>query len=648
MLTLIETMVFAVLLLLTIYGFFRPLYIRYRLVRTGLPENRFDTPLKRVIDAVTSFFFLRCSLKKERVFTGLVHFFILYGSLTFDTVSVSHIFEGFNPDFRLFGHGFIGKFHSAWVDVFAIMVLLATLYFIIRRYIIRPKAYDYSTWDSAIIYTLLITVTITFILYVGADIALKPEHGQWAFLGKTVAKWLSPSADLVKLLWWIHIINVFIFIAYVPRSKYIHMIFGPINIAFRNHKTYAIVKPIDIENAEVFGAAHHKDFTWKDLFDGFACLDCGRCQDYCPAYATEKALSPRDIMINLRKSMLAEQKVMRGVQEGDSSPLMGDIFTPEEIWACTTCGACQEVCPVKNEHVPKIIQLRQGQVLMEAKFPNELKNAFKGWQTNANPWGMGANNRLNWAEGLEIPKIEDNPDAEYLLYLGCAAAFDDRAQKISRVLIQFLQQQGISFALLGENEQCCGETARRLGEEGVGQMLMQANIELFKELNIKKILTSCPHCFNTFKNEYPLLGGHYEVIHHTQMIQQMLAENKIQLDQERTGKVVIHDSCYLGRANHIYSPSRDILAAIPGLERVEHPKSKDHGFCCGAGGGLFWTEEHEPRVNHERVRQLTSVGADTIATSCPYCVKMLDDGLKDLQQEDKIKAMDLLEILMSG
>ena len=646
MLTLIEAIIFFFLLILTIYGFFRPLYFRYRLIKLGLPENRSNNPIKRFIDAVTSFFFLRCSVKKERVYTGLIHVFILYGSLTFDTISINHILEGFKKDFRLFGHGQLGMIHSLAVDIFAILVLVAVLYFIVKRYIFRPKSYTYTTLESVYIYALLITVTVTFLIYEGAVISLNPLHAQWSFLGKVVAGWLPASEFLIKLFWWIHIINVFIFILYVPRSKYLHMIAGPINIFLKDQKPKGIVKPIDIENAENFGVATYSHFTWKDLLDGFACVDCGRCEDYCPASTTEKALNPKNLIIHLRDGLLKEGKAALKEQNKEMEPVMDRIFTDEEIWACTTCGSCMQVCPVQNEHVRKIVGLRQGRVLMEAKFPTELKNTFKGMSTQANPWGMGTDKRMDWATDLDVPLITEKPDVEYLLFLGCAAAFDDRAQKMTRALIKFLNKSNVSYAVLGENEQCCGETARRLGEEGIGQTLTNMNIELFKELKIKKILTPCPHCFNTFKNEYPDFGFDIEVIHHSQLISELIQSKQIEPGKNVNERVVIHDSCYLGRMNNIYQPQRNILTNIPQLDMVEHKKTKDHGFCCGAGGGMFWVEENEPRINHERLNQLLEVNPSCIATSCPYCLKMLDDAVKDLEKEN-ISVKDLVEILDS-
>jgi len=646
MLSSIELVVFSLLLVLTVYGFFGPLYFRYRLIRLGLPEKRSDRPLGRLWDALTSFFFFRCSVKRERIFTGLVHMFLLYGSLTFDTVSIGHVLQGFKKSGNLFGHGWAGKIHSLWVDGFAVMVLLAVLYFLVRRFVIRPKSYVYPAWDSLIIYGLLASVTLTFLLYEGAELAVDPEAGLWAFAGKIVSGWLTPSSGAVKFWWWAHILNVFLFVLYVPRSKYLHMIAGPVNIFFKKSKPYHVIQPIDIEKAERVGVETLSDLKWKDLLDGFACVDCGRCEDYCPAAQTAKPLSPKNLIIHLRAELLKQGRRLLKRSQAPAA-LMNGTYTEGEIWACTTCGACMEVCPVKNEHMPKIIGLRQNQVLMQGKFPAELKNAFKGMGVNANPWDLGAGNRLQWAAGLDVARIQDKPDCEYLLYLGCAAAFDDRAQQVSRALVRFLNAHDISYAVLGEQETCCGETARRLGEEALGQMLIAANVELFRQLQVKKIITPCPHCFNTLKNEYPAFNGRFEVIHHSQLIQDLAQKGALRMKPDISGRVVIHDSCYLGRANGIYQPAREILKRIPGLHVSEAAYSREHGFCCGAGGGLFWVEEKEPRINRLRFTQLAKTAPSLIATSCPYCLKMLDDAAKETNPPQQVAVKDLVEIIVS-
>ncbi len=650
----LEIIIFIFILVLTIYGFFQPLYLRYRLIKLAKPENRFDRPLKRIKDAVVSFFFLTCSVKKERPFTGFMHFFILYGSLTFDTVSVNHILEGFNEELNLFGRSWLRSAHSAWADVFGIMVLAAVLYFIIRRYLVRPKSYTYPSVESALIYTLLLTVTITFFLYEGAAIAHNPAHGYLSFAGKVVAGWLtgvfSINLTLVKILWWIHILNVFLFVLYVPRSKYLHMMAGPINIAFQNYQSRSAINPMDIENTETFGMVRVTDMTWKDLLDGFACIDCGRCDDYCPANRSEKPLSPKNLILKIKEYLLKRRTLLLSKEELE--PLMGDTYTEDEIWTCTSCGACMHVCPVKNEHLPKIFGLRQSRVLMEAKFPEELNQFFKSMETNSNPWGFGSASRADWSEGLNIKTMAENADVDILYFVGCAGSFDERGKQVSTAVVKILKEAGINFAVLGQEENCCGDQARRLGNEYMFQMLAQQNITTFMNYQVKKILVTCPHGYNTFKNEYPayarmlgIEGWDIEVIHHSQFIVDLIQQGKLNLKQELESSVTFHDPCYLGRHNHIFRPARTVLSRL-GMRLKEMKEHRYHSLCCGGGGGLMWTEEKlGQRINHIRTDEALETGAEIISTSCPFCMTMMDDGIKDKGKEEEHQVKDIAELV---
>jgi Fe-S oxidoreductase/Ni,Fe-hydrogenase I cytochrome b subunit len=650
----IEAIIFIILLIFTIYGFFHPLYTRYRLIKLANPENRFDRPLKRVTDAVTSFFFLTCSIKKERLFLGFVHFFFLYGSLTFDTVSVNHILEGFNTNWNVFGHGWVRRFHSGWVDVFAIMVLIAVTYFVIRRYVFRPKSYTYPSIESVLIYTLLITVTITFLLYEGAAIAQNPDHAYLSFVGKAIAGWLPSNPLLVKIYWWIHILNVFLFVLYVPRSKYLHMIAGPINIAFQDYHPKGIIKPINLENenAESFGVVNVTDLTWKDLLDGFACVDCGRCDDYCPANQSGKPLSPKNLIVHLKEYLLREKNELLKGESSQLKPLMENIYTDDEIWTCTSCGACMHVCPVKNEHLRKIIGLRQSRALMEAKFPTELNQFFKNMETNSNPWGFGSATRGDWAEDLDIKTLSQDSDVDILYWVGCAGSFDDRGKKVSTAMVKILRAAGINFGILGVEENCCGDQARRLGNEYLFQMVAQENINVIRQYNIKKILVTCPHGYNTFKNEYPELAKssgiddwNVEVIHHSQLIAELIRQGKLDMKQKINASVTFHDPCYLGRHNGIFDAPRSVLSQS-GAKLKEMKKNRYHSFCCGAGGGLMWTEEHlGTRINHIRTDQALETGTEIIATSCPFCMTMLDDGVKDKGKDEACSVKDIAEIV---
>jgi Fe-S oxidoreductase len=658
MLHMVETICFTVLLILTVYGFFSPLYLRYRLVNLGQPANRFDQPFKRVKDALVSFFFLGCSVKKERVVTGLVHFFFLYGSLTFDTVSLNHILEGYKEGLNIFGHGWLRHVHSAWADVFGIMVLAAVLYFVIRRYVVKIKSYTYPSRESIYIYLLLVTVTLTYFLYEGALIAYNPDHAYSAFASKVVAGWMSAvlpaNMTVVKINWWLHILNVFVFVLYVPRSKYLHMIAGPVNIAFQEYRSKGIIKPLDLENesAESFGVVDFKDMTWRDLFDGFACIECGRCDDYCPANQTGKPLSPKNLIINLKKDVLENGRALLKNNENALDPLMERVYSPDEIWTCTSCGACMYVCPVKNEHLPKIIGLRQSLTLMEAKFPSELSQFYKGMETNSNPWGFGSSTRADWTEGLNLKLMSQDPEVDVLFWVGCAGAFDERGKKVTYALLKILKEAGVNFGILGEEENCCGDHARRLGNEYLFQMTAQQNIEVLQRYNVKKMLVTCPHGYHAFKHEYPQLAAHMgidnwgiEVVHHTEFIAELIKNGKLNPGPGNEYSVTFHDPCYLGRHNGVFNPPREVLSQTGG-KIVEMKKHHNHSFCCGAGGGLMWTEEHlGTRVNHMRTDQALETGAKTICTACPWCMTMMEDGIKDRGKDEEYAVKDIAEIV---
>ena len=500
-------------------------------------------------------------------------------------------------------------------DAAVAIVTLMIVYAMARRYILKvPRLLN--TPSALFVLLMILGLMLTDILFdAGLRGSATPFAGHAAFL--------------------LHCLGILVFLVYLPAGKHMHILTSLFNVYLRPlHRSGRLTKlPLEDESVETFGTPNIEDLTWKEALDLYTCTECGRCTDMCPASRTDKKLSPRDV-ITKQKHFLVDDEAPR-LLSGDktkkpSKEMVPDVIAAVEIWDCTTCQACEQACPLNISHVQRINSMRRSEVLMKGNFPAELKRVFKGLQTNSNPWGMGADKRMEWAKGMDIPLLGDNPGAEYLLYLGCNAAFDDRAQKVSRSLAALLKEQGISFAVLGASETCCGETARRLGEEAVGQALIAANIELFNELKVKKIVTPCPHCFNTFKNEYPDFGGNYEVKHHSQLIAELMESGRLKPGGGAAGRVVIHDSCYLGRVNSVYSPGRDILHAVSGLEVVEHERSGKDGFCCGAGGGRFWLEEGEPRINHARVKQLLETKPSVIATSCPYCLKMLTDGVKDL------------------
>jgi Fe-S oxidoreductase len=571
-------------------------------------------------------------------------------------MTVNHTLEGFIPGFYLFGRSAVGAAFSLAVDVFAVLVLVGVAYFAFRRFIVRPKAYATTRADSAVIYAALALVTLSYLYFEAFAIALHPEAARLSFLGSALARavaaaGLAPAAVALhaKIGWWLHILFVYAFIAYVPHSKYLHMFAGSLNVVFRAPGSGRVVRTLDLEKSEIFGIEKALDFTWKDNLDAFACMECGRCQDACPAFASGKPLSPKMILFAMERHLLDRTAPITAGRRDDLPALVPQIHTEGEIWTCTTCGACMHVCPVEIEHIPKIVGLRQSQVLMESKFPAELGATFRNMETNANPWGVGFSKRADWAEGLDIPLARDRQAPDYLFWVGCAGSFDDPSREIARAFAALLKRAGVDFAILGTEEKCCGDSARRLGNEYLFQTLAAETIETFRRYGIRKVLTICPHGFNTFKNEYPklldVIGGvsdeakaHFrtiEVLHHAEFLRALVADGKLALRPEAApAGLTYHDPCYLGRHNGILEAPRELLAALSGRKPLELPNHGEHSFCCGAGGGLMWTEESlGQRINHLRADEVIGSGAGAVATACPFCQTMLRDALKDKGRE---------------
>jgi Fe-S oxidoreductase len=452
--------------------------------------------------------------------------------------------------------------------------------------------------------------------------------------------------------WWAHVVAILAFAVYLPRTKHLHIVTTLPNVYFRSSRPRGALQMIDdIENKETFGAANIRDFSGKQLLDGYTCTECGRCSDNCPALATGKTLDPQKIVLDIRDQLLREGPKLLADAKAETTPPAHWVETkPDELWACTTCAACVEACPVTIEHIDKIVDMRRSLTLMEGAAPAEAQRAMTNIERAGNPWGEARESRGDWAQGLEIPTLADKPDAEYLYFVGCAASYDRRNQRVARALATILKSAGVSFAILGAAETCNGDPARRMGNEYLYQLQAQQNIETLSAAKVKKVITSCPHCFNTIANEYPQLGGNYEVVHALPLVKQLLDEKKITLsDGAAAETVAYHDPCYLGRHNGIYDAPRDVLDAVPGVTRAEiAPHNRERGFCCGAGGGRMWMEEKMgQRVNHRRVDQLlaTKSGATKVASGCPYCLIMLEEGVGAKGVQESIKPVDVLELV---
>jgi len=662
-----EKILFLIVIGTTAAAFLTPLARRYRIIRAGLPDERVSGLGKRLGQMLAKVLLQRCTLKNERLFTGFMHVFIFYGALTFDTMTVNHTLEGFFAGFYIFGNTRLGLLFSLAVDVFAVLVLAATVFFAVRRFWIKPKAYATTPKDSALIYAFLWLVTLTYMYFEAFHIASHPEISRLSFLGSWLAGRImeggmgaAAAAAHLKAAWWLHILVVFSFIAYVPHSKYLHMFAGPLNVFFRPERPGGSLKALDLENSETFGLEKVSDFTWKDSLDAFACVECGRCQDACPAFASEKPLSPKMILFNQEQALLQNGRPLVAGKTDSLPPLVPGVFTEGEIWSCTTCGACQHVCPVEIKHIPKIVGLRRSQVLMKSAFPAELNAFFRNIETNSNPWGIGFAQRNDWAAGLDVKHISESPDAEFLLWVGCMGAFDDEGKKNARAMAGLMTKAGLTFAVLGIEEKCCGDSARRLGNEYLFQQLAMENLAVLKKYGIRKIVTICPHGFNTLRNEYADLFDSsssvpgedktfyrsIEIVSHVELIARLLKEGRLRVNAEKgVQALTYHDACYLARHNGIVREPREILSRIAGRGVTELRNNGEHTFCCGGGGGLMWTEETlGRRINHLRTEDILRSGAKIAATSCPFCSTMLRDGLKDRGADD-VRVLDIARLV---
>jgi Fe-S oxidoreductase/nitrate reductase gamma subunit len=642
-----------IVVVILIYGLVK----RIRLWRIGKPENRVDNPLKR-IGSVFLFGFGHKRILKEP-YPGIMHLFMFWGLVI---LFIGTILIFFQEDFTklFFGKDFIlGNFYLTFsfiLDFFGLLAIIGVLLALFRRYVLKPKRLD-NKFEDGLVLILLFLILITGFTNEGLRIAsTSPEFEKWSFVGWQFSRFFlalgsseSPFESFHLVSWWIHVVLAFGFIGYISYSKLLHFISSPLNQFFRSFAPKGEIKPIlDIENAETFGVAKLSEFTWKQLFDTDACTRCGRCQDNCPAYLSEKPLSPKKVIQDLKNHLVLQGKISSQKEnpKDQSQPIAGNVIAEDELWACTTCGACQEVCPVFVEVVDKVVDLRRYLVLMESKFAPEVKLFFKNIETNYNPWTIGFATRGDWAKDLKVKILAEDSNVEFLLWIGCAGSFDERNKKVSRSLVNLLEKAGVNFGILGAEEMCCGETARRMGNEYLAQILMQQQIELFNKYGIKKIITYCPHCFNTFKNEYPQFKGNYEVFHHTEFLWDLIEKKKLELSTSVEMSVVYHDSCYLGRYNNIYDAPRKLLKAIEDTQLFEMKRRKDGSFCCGAGGGRMWMEETlGKRINQMRVDQAVQTNAAVLATACPYCLTMLGDGIKEKGAEQLIAAFDVAELV---
>ncbi|HKI77293.1 MAG TPA: (Fe-S)-binding protein [Ignavibacteriaceae bacterium] len=631
-------------------------------------DDRFDKIGER-LKRVWNIAFAQTKLLRDPV-PGILHLLIFWGFILFLFAVIEAIMQGFYSSFSL---SFLGPFYSAITviqDVFSVLVILSCLYALYRRFFMnipRLKVDKHAMLDAVVILVLIMLVCISML---GENISHIAENN--FVLGSFEVRPVSfPLSKLIyesnfsgnahfffEFFWWMHIVVVMVFMNLLPYSKHLHVITSIPNTFFANLDPIRnTLKPLDLEdeNAEVFGAADIEHLSWKQIMDGYSCTECGRCTSVCPAATVGKSLSPRKIIVDIRKRTKDKAHLLaNGVTESPvfEKTLVHDYISDTELWQCTTCMACVQECPVMIEHVDSIVDMRRDLVLTEAQMPSNLNNVFKSIETNFTPWAFNQADRAEWAEGMNIKTLAEDKDGDVLFWVGCAGSFDARYKKVTQSFAKLMQKANIDFRILGTEEKCNGDTARRLGNEYLAQMMMMDNVETLNNYGVQKIVTACPHCFHSLKNEYKQFGGNFEVKHHSEFINEMLDSGKIELKEDKKEskeKLTYHDSCYLGRYNSVYDQPRNSLNKISDLELIEMDRNKSKGFCCGAGGGRMFLEDEEGgRINEERTQEALGTGADTIASACPFCMTMLTDGVKHFDKSEEVNVKDIAEIVLEN
>jgi Fe-S oxidoreductase len=640
MLSIIEKILFALATTTSLYLTYQGVMRIIGQISSGQGKVNWSLLPKRMGDLVTKYIFFR-PVFKTRMIVSILHGLIGWGFFTYLLINLSDLFYGYSGIKILYNMGKFGDVYRLLADIMGVAIMFGMLALSFRRYVLRPaslttryttllnpKARKNITRDSAIVTATFFTHNFMRMLEESFHLAQLGQTDSWQPIISTVSGlWSGWSTNAMvigeHISWWISLGVVVAFLPYFPKSKHIHLFFAPVNFALKpERRSIGELNYIDLDDQSIeqFGAATMKDLGWEQIVDSFACIQCFRCQDACPAYNTGKVLSPAALEINKRYHL----------KDGSTDVPMLDLISEEAVWACTSCGACVDICPVGNEPMRDILDIRRNLTLMESNFPKQLETAFKGMERNTNPWNVSQSDRMKWADGMNVPTIEQNTEPEILWWVGCAPATDTRAQKTAQAFAKILNTAGVNYAVLGQNEACTGDSARRAGREDIFFGLASQNVEILNEVSPKRIVTTCPHCLHTIKNEYPAFGGNYQVIHHTQLINEMVGAGKISLNLEGNNmKVTFHDPCYLGRHNGITDAPRDDLKSA-GVEVVEMPRNGAQSFCCGAGGAQMWKEEEagSSRVNEVRFAEAKATGAEAVAVGCPFCMSMMSDASK--------------------
>jgi len=635
-----------------VFGFGRS----YRLWKLGQPDDRSGNFWKRLLTTLSVAVANIRIIRTKELYPGIMHALIFGGAAILVLGKIIRLFSYLtgitNPPQTVY-------LYASWAAEFGgVLLLIGGIMAVVRRFVIRPTRLDNKPEDG-LIYIWIFLIVLTGFMIKGYRIAVSDtavtDWASWSPVGYLLSHAFPSFITEAKneiLVWHraiIHTVPAFILLAYiwVNRSRLQHILLSPLNIFFRSLKPKGALNTVDFETTELFGVAKIEDYTWKQLMDLDACTRCGRCQDVCPANYSGKALSPKQVILDLKDHLYETYPVPWRRKPAESrKDMISEVITDEVIWDCTTCRACMEACPVYVEHVDKIIDMRRNLALEQSRFPEEVRNTLKSLGTRGHPFRGTTATRTTWYEDLELDDLSDGDNPEILYWVGCTAALEDRNMSIARAMARILRAAGVSFKILGEEETCCGDPARRMGDEYLFQTICQANIEILKAHDVKKILTACPHCFNTLKHEYPQFGGNFEVIHHTQFILDLLRQRRLKLGRLDSAKIAYHDSCYLGRYNDIYEEPRLILSVLKGISTVELGRCRSNSFCCGGGGGHMWMEEDpDKRVSNRRVDEIVQAKVDIVATACPYCLTMFEDGVKAMEAEETLRVKDLSELV---
>ncbi len=660
------------------------LYRHFSRWRRGLPVARLDRPAERIKLVFKHAVAQRRTAREH--YAGLFHRLISYG---FVILTIATTIVALDADFgtAIMRGNFYLYFQSLVVDIFGALVMVGTGMAAARRYLKRPKKLIYTDEAALILVAIFLMCLQGFLIEGWRIAATNDPWGAWSPFGNALARasrtLMSNEAmqSAHRGVWWFHLVLSFGFIAWLPYTKMMHVITAPLNIYTANLVPLgASLKNIDFEKTESFGVNSLKNFTWKDLLDFDACTECGRCTAVCPAHAVGKELSPRDIILQLRDLMHERPRDAFGLvtatsaANGDGAlsdgalagttpadgepttdiearqplPIIGAVpaTAPVPLWQCTTCAACMEACPVFIEQMPKIVDMRRYLVMEEADFPDSMQEAIMSLERRGHPYSGTQATRLDWAEGLNVKQIGDMKDAEVLLWVGCGGALIERNQRVTRATAQLLEQAGVKFAIMGREEKCSGDPARRIGNEFLFETLAKENVENLNKYEVKKVITACPHCFNTFKNEYPQYGGMFEVYHHSEYLAKLVAAGRLKPVSESEQKITFHDPCYLGRQNGVYDAPRELVQISSRASAVEMERSRNKSFCCGGGGGMSFVDEPaSQRVNQERAQEALDTGADVLAVGCPFCMTMMEDGINARKGGRDVKVLDVSELL---